>query len=1039
MNWLKQIRNPPAMYRSTPFWAWNGKLEKTELIRQVREFARGGCGGFFMHPRSGLETPYLSKEFLDCVKTAVAEAKRLGMEAWLYDEDRWPSGFGGGAVTRHPEYRARALVWNTVPDSEFAGIPEDSLRCFSARVQGLDAFDVKPLRGGARPGPGRTAVVFKAVVSRTGSPWFTGQCYVDVLNPRAVREFIRCTHEVYRREIGAEFGATVPGIFTDEPNYGGFTVSPGEHPRAYPWTARFPEEFRKRIGYDLLGRLVEISHRVEGRSFSRVRLDYRAVASRLFEEAFSRQIGKWCARNNLELTGHLMAEDTPDAQADRVGACMRHYVWFQRPGIDVLCDKTPEVLTAKQAVSVASQLGRKRVLSELYGCTGWDTTFATYKHIGDWHQVLGINHFCQHVSWYSMGGEGKRDYPASIFHQSPWWGDHRLLGDYFGRLSLALSQGAPIREVCVVHPIETAWATRIKAAKSVTAGFGDALNALCTALLDNQYDFDFADEEFLRENARIRHPDGVVRLNVGAMRYRVVVVPESLTLQSSTVALLERFAGAGGRLVFFGRPPDRVDGRPSRRIARLVSKAAWAPIAGGVLTEALGADPRVASLTKLNGLSHDVEPKTWVHARRTREGELLFLVNMDRAQPDRSRLNWRGEGRVWEIALLDGRRREVRGARIENGQTQFVVDMPPGGSRLYLRTPGQPTRRRAARAPVEVRRIPLGGVWDYRLDDPNVLTLDYARMRVSRAARPAREADGNLWRDRDLVWRHEAALRKELGFPGGGEQPYAREPSNEFASIELEYVVRARQVPREPVTLVMEHPERFEIRLNDSVVPNRARGWWIDKAFKVVPLDGFRLRRGRNVLRLATDYRPHHSLEDIYLAGRFGVTVAGDRAVIERLPARLHNGDWVPQGLAMYSGAVTYEQKARIPRLAKGERAVLWIGRPAATVVRVAVNGRKIATLGWSPWRVDITRAVRPGATNTIAITLVSSRRNMLGPLHHAMKRRHWIGPVELRPGQDCLIPEYSLVEYGLMEETSVTIEEILPGGSEAGGWHVRS
>ena len=97
-TWLKQLKNPRATYRGAPFWAWNARLEKSELVRQVGEFARAGLGGFFMHVRYGLETEYLSAEFLDCVKAVVAAAKKRKMEAWLYDEDRWPCGFAGGAV-----------------------------------------------------------------------------------------------------------------------------------------------------------------------------------------------------------------------------------------------------------------------------------------------------------------------------------------------------------------------------------------------------------------------------------------------------------------------------------------------------------------------------------------------------------------------------------------------------------------------------------------------------------------------------------------------------------------------------------------------------------------------------------------------------------------------------------------------------------------------------------------------------------------------------------------------------------------------------
>ena len=41
------------------------------------------------------------------VRECVEEARRTDMLAWLYDEDRWPSGFGGGMVTSNPEFRAR--------------------------------------------------------------------------------------------------------------------------------------------------------------------------------------------------------------------------------------------------------------------------------------------------------------------------------------------------------------------------------------------------------------------------------------------------------------------------------------------------------------------------------------------------------------------------------------------------------------------------------------------------------------------------------------------------------------------------------------------------------------------------------------------------------------------------------------------------------------------------------------------------------------------------------------------------------------------
>ena len=87
-----------ASYRPLPFWSWNDKLEKKKLIDQIHWMRENGIGGFFMHARSGLKTEYLGKKWFDCIRACCAEAKKLGMDAWAYDENGWPSGFGCGAV-----------------------------------------------------------------------------------------------------------------------------------------------------------------------------------------------------------------------------------------------------------------------------------------------------------------------------------------------------------------------------------------------------------------------------------------------------------------------------------------------------------------------------------------------------------------------------------------------------------------------------------------------------------------------------------------------------------------------------------------------------------------------------------------------------------------------------------------------------------------------------------------------------------------------------------------------------------------------------
>ena len=107
MDW----RRIEATWRPAPFWSWNDDLDQKELARQIREMADKGWGGFFMHSRVGLVTGYLSPQWMDLVRACVEEAKATGTEAWLYDEDKWPSGFAGGMVPEADRaYCSRARV-----------------------------------------------------------------------------------------------------------------------------------------------------------------------------------------------------------------------------------------------------------------------------------------------------------------------------------------------------------------------------------------------------------------------------------------------------------------------------------------------------------------------------------------------------------------------------------------------------------------------------------------------------------------------------------------------------------------------------------------------------------------------------------------------------------------------------------------------------------------------------------------------------------------------------------------------------------------
>ena len=359
-----------------------------------------------MHSRIGLKTRYIGNEWFDRVRDCVDEAKKTGLETWLYDEDRWPSGAAGGLVTRDPRYRSRLLHFSkqdvrepySWPDCPYTYVYEavfegDKLRKYKKLESPRDVQTFEP---------GTWILEFTMKTCKT-IPWFNNGAHLNEMDEAAVAKFIDVTHEAYLREVGKEFGKDIPGIFTDEA-----CANPMMRPLwgwevGIPWTECFAEKALEWFGEDLTQHLPELVYDVAGQSCSRARYYYFRTRSRLFTESFCKQIGQWCEKHHLLFTGHMLEEAPVQNSVSVIGSLMPGYQYFQAPGIDVLTQYSLEYLAAKQCVSVARQCGRKWITSELYGCTGWETTFEAYKFSGDWQAALGITLRCPHLAWYSIG------------------------------------------------------------------------------------------------------------------------------------------------------------------------------------------------------------------------------------------------------------------------------------------------------------------------------------------------------------------------------------------------------------------------------------------------------------------------------------------------------------------------------------------------------------------------------------------------------------------------------------------------------------
>ncbi|MBE3577599.1 MAG: hypothetical protein IMX00_07890 [Limnochordales bacterium] len=602
--------SPGKEYRPAPFWSWNGRLTPERVKQQIELLHEQGFGGFFMHSRVGLISPYLGDEWMSAVAASVEAARKLDMEAWLYDEDKWPSGFAGGIVPAlAPEYRqhglrsrlvdlaeVRAKIADKLKDTpgERVFIYElqwsepgrlsayrrlngvtDALRQHTTETHRPESQKEHPDLPELKKAQQKSYLISEEFTMPAGDEWYNGECYVDLLDGRATQAFLAVTHEAYRKVIGKDFGPHVPGIFTDEPNFR--WPLPAD---SSPWTPSLPQVFQELHGFDLLEHLPLLFF--DGEAAARIRYCYWRTLLHLFLHNFTIPYSRWCEENGIAMTGHYLEEDSLVSQATCIGAAMPHYIYQHVPGIDHLGRNIDNPWTLKQVSSVAHQTGKTRVLCEIFGTAGHSMSFADQKWIADFHFALGVNFMNQHLTLYSMTGERKRDYPANISWAQPYWPYYRVFNDYAARAAFFTSQGKPAVPLLLIHPICSAWALlpayiagqdRRKAEEPVRQ-LDERFRALFSALLAHQRDFDLGDETIIARMGAVKGGEGgqgdqagqggdgsdTPAFVIGRQEYRVVVVPPVVHLERSTLRLLVEFARRGGPVILMAPVPEMVSG-----------------------------------------------------------------------------------------------------------------------------------------------------------------------------------------------------------------------------------------------------------------------------------------------------------------------------------------------------------------------------------------------------------------------------------------------------------------------------------------------
>ncbi len=975
-----------------------------------------GFGGFHMHVRTGMATEYLSDEYLACIRACTDKAEQEKMLAWLYDEDRWPSGAAGGLVTKDHAYRQRFLVFSREEmDEKLLAVYDITLNPDGTLAKGERIEKDAPAEG------------FKLYVYRKiagDDPWYNNQAYLNTLDPASVQKFIETTYVAFDKAVGDRFGKSVPAVFTDEPQFSRkqtLAYAQDTRPVTLPWTDNLPETFQAAYGEDIFETLPELLWDLPDGKPSLTRYHFHDHIAERFAEAFADQCGAWCDEHGLMLTGHMMEEPTLKSQTAALGEAMRSYRSFQLPGIDMLCDAR-EYTTAKQTQSASRQYGREGVLSELYGVTNYDFDFRGHKLQGDWQAALGITVRVPHLSWASMNGEAKRDYPATFNYQAPWYREYAYVEDHFARVNSALTRGKARCRVGVVHPVESYWLHwgAQENTEEIRAQMDARFQDLTGWLLRGLVDFDFISESLFPEQCP-ENFEGTT-LPVGEMGYDTVIVPPVETLRSTTIARLKKFRENGGRVLFLGDAPALADAIPSEEPGKLYAAC-----------ETCAFD-RVAILNRLQGMKDvEIRDESGVQTdyllyqmREEQDCRWLFVCQADRAvgvsrhqnvgsqfvSPDTFtrhdlRVRLRGAWNLTKYDTLTGEIVPVK-ASYAHGWTVYETAFYDHDSLLLNMVPADEAElpefvEKAEEKAADKFVMNFLDKAKYTLDEPNVLLLDMAEYALNdEAYAPVEE-----------ILRLDNVIRAKLNWPRRGNsvaQPWVESDKSTPHTLHLRYTFDS-EIRIEGAILALEHADISEVKLNGAPAA-KIGGWYVDKCIGKQALPA--ILPGRNVLEVTLPYGKTINVEAMYLLGEFGVELQGIHAMLVAQPETIAFGDITRQGFPFYGGNLTYILPAE---LSAGDYA-LEVSAYRAHLLRVKVDGVDQGVLAYAPYRVPF-HIAEPGA-HTIELTAFGSRINTFGQLHHADKSTRWWGPDSWRSQGILWTYEYAPWAQGVLKSPEV-------------------
>ena len=589
-----------------PFFWQHGEDEAT-LREYMGVIESGGCRAVCVESRP--HPDFCGPKWWADMDVILDEARRRGMQVWILDDSHFPTGFANGAVktaplglhrqsvcANHAVYGGPAAeimldVWSMIPPpftptnmmeqyvmpgliKDVPHFDDDQVIAVTA-VRKADGAVVRlPLPEEGEPlwwkKPEGEWTVWVVGLSRNCGPH---REYINMLDPASCKLLLDAVYEPHWQHYQADFGKTIAGFFSDEPELGNGHIFTDENQlgtdQDLPFAATLPPLLRESLGEDWAGQLYLLwANDGEPAETARVRYAYMDAVTRLVRKSFSRQIGDWCRAHGVQYIGHVIEDNNAHARtATSLGHYFRGLDGQDMSGID---DIGGQVLPQGEDVPVTGTMGKARdgefyhymlgnlaasaaaiepgkqgrAMCEIFGNYGWAEGVRLEKYLTDHFMVRGVNNFVPHA--FSPKPFPDPDCPPHFYAHghNPQYRHFGELMRYMNRVTTLTSDGVRIAPVAVLYHGEAEWAGKAMLSQKPAR-----------ALAEAQIEYDCIPCDVFAERDHYKTVLGNP-LRVNTQNYRALVVPYAQFITAD-------FAKAAAELHRMGLPVLFVDGLPA--------------------------------------------------------------------------------------------------------------------------------------------------------------------------------------------------------------------------------------------------------------------------------------------------------------------------------------------------------------------------------------------------------------------------------------------------------------------------------------------